>query len=137
MLIGWILFTCGAPISRPSVWSIEPGGKLTLTVPREPTSNEMPVVEFKVGTVRRDTRIVVRSPDKKILGVIAPFGKLPNEQSSLFSVPVPKKLLIDKKVSLLLEVTEKGSKRTRPPLRSEIEDVKLEFLKTSERPSSK
>jgi hypothetical protein len=135
MLFCWLLFTCGSLISKPSVWSIEPGGKLTLAVPREPTSDEMPVVEFKVG--RRDIRIVVRSPDKTILGVIAPYGKLPKEQASYFSVPVPKKLLSQKKVSLLLEVSKKGGKTTRPPLPREIEYVKLEFLKTSERTNSK
>jgi hypothetical protein len=131
-----MLLAFAASVSKPKAWSIDQKGHLTLAIARQPTPNELAVLEVKIGPVGRDTRIVVRSMDKKVLGVIAPYGKLPNSRPSVFSVPVPKKLLTDKNVSLLLEVTEKGSKTARPPLQAEIEDVKLQFLKSSERPVS-
>ncbi len=132
----WMLLGFAVTASNPKTWFMDQKGELTLPIVPEPASNEMAVLEVKIGPIPRDARIVVRSMDKKVLGVIAPYGKLPNARPSVFSVPVPKKLLNDKHVTLFLEVTEKGSKTARPPKQSEIEDVKLRYLKTSERRAS-
>lgn len=137
ILIGSMLLAFAAPGSKPKTWSIDDKGQVTLAIARQPAATEMAVLEVKVIPLPRNTRIVVRSMDKKVLGVIAPYGKLPNAQPSVFSVPVPTKLLNDKKVSFLFEVTEKGAKTARPPTPAEIEDVKLQFLKSSERPVSR
>ncbi|HKI18718.1 MAG TPA: hypothetical protein VKA15_12605 [Isosphaeraceae bacterium] len=133
LLIGWALLSAGFVACTPPDSPIEPGGKLTLTLSRQPAANEMLVVQLKVGVLERGTRIVVRAIDQEIAGTIAPFGIRPGQKAGLFTVPVPGKAIANKKVSLLVEVLEKGAKAVRAATKAEIEDAKLVFIPVAER----
>ncbi len=133
LLITWALLAAELVACTPPGSPIEPGGKLTLTLSRRPAANEMLVVQLKVGVLKRGTKLVVRAIDHEIAGTIAPFGIRPGQKAGLFTVPVPSKAIVDKKVSLRLEVLEKDAKAARAATKGEIEDAKLAFIPVSER----
>jgi len=133
LLIAWALLTVGSGDCAPPDSPIELGGKLTLTLSRQPAANEMLVVQIKVGVVKRGTKIVVRAIDNEVAGTIAPFGIRPGQKAGLFTVPIPTKAVVDKKVSLRLEVLEKDAKAGRAATKAEIEDAKLAFISVSNR----
>jgi hypothetical protein len=114
---------------------IDSKGKLTLALARQPSANEMLVIEVSVGVIGRGTKIVIRAPDKKIAGTIVPFGVLAGQKAGMHRIPVPAKAVADKKVTLQFEVLEKGAKTARAPTRLEIEDAKLGFIPVSKRPA--
>ncbi len=122
--------TCGA-----GDLPIDSRGKLTLPLARQPAANEMLVIRIWVGAISQGTKIVVRATDQEIAGTIVPFGVRPGQKAGMHTIAVPASAVNDKKVSLRLEVLEKGAKAARAPSRLEIEDAKLAFIPASKRPA--
>jgi len=133
LLLGSALLTFGPTDGTPPASPIQPGGKLTLNLPRQAAANEMVVVQLKVGVVKRGTKIVVRTTHQEIAGTITPFGIRPGQKAGLYTVPVPSKAITDKKVSLRLEILEKDAKAARAATAAEIEDATLRFIPVSKR----
>jgi hypothetical protein len=116
-------------------WPIDSRGKLTLPLARQPAANEMLVVQIGVGAIGQGTKIVVRVSDEETAGTIVPYGVRAGQKAGMFTIPVPANAVADKKVSLRLEVLEKGAKAARAPKRAEIEDAKLAFIPATKRPA--
>ena len=134
-VIGGALVMMGSVTCAAADLPIDSQGKLTLPLPRQPAANEMLVIKIWVGAIGRDTKIVVRAADQKVAGTITPFGIRPGQKAGMHTIPVPAKAVSDKKVSLRLEVLEKGAKTARAPTRREIEDAKLAFIPVSKLPA--
>ncbi|SIO36254.1 hypothetical protein SAMN05444166_4103 [Singulisphaera sp. GP187] len=111
-----------------------PGGKLTLTLSRQPTKDEAIVLRLAVGVLPRNARVIVRTVDGKIAGTVAPFGVRPLQKAGVYQIAVPAKAVVGDKVTLRLEVLEKGAGEARLPTREEIEDAKLTFVPVTPKP---
>jgi hypothetical protein len=125
-----VLGLLGCPVLPDTV---DPDGKLTLTLLRPPTADEMVAVRLTVGALARNARIVVRTADGEIAGTVAPFGMKPGQKAGVFTIPIPGKALTNNQVSLKLEVLEKDAKAARAATRTEIEDAKLVLIPASRR----
>jgi hypothetical protein len=133
-MIGGTILVVGSVACGAADLSMDAQGKLTLSLPRPPTADEMLVVKISVGPIGQRTKIVVRAPDQEIAGTIVPFGIRPGQKAGTHTIPVPAKAVLDKKVTLRLEVLENGAKAARAPTRAEIEDAKLAYIPVSKRP---
>ncbi len=132
-LVGGVLLMFGPVPCGAASLPIDSRGTLTLPLPRQPAENEMLVIKIWVGAISRGTKIVVRAADQEIAGTIVPFGIRPGQKAGMHTIPVPAKAVRDKKVSLRLEVLERGAKAARAPTHREIEDAKLEIIPVSPR----
>jgi hypothetical protein len=133
-IVGGALLMVGSVACGAADLPMDSRGNLTLPLPRQPAANEMLVIQIWVGAIGRGTKIVVRATDQKIAGTIVPFGIRPGQKAGMHTIPVPANAVADKKVSLRLEVLEKGAKAARAPTRLEIEDAKLSFIPVSKGP---
>jgi hypothetical protein len=103
-------------------------GTLTLELPRFPAAGEAICVRISVGVLPRDSRIVVRMDNGEIVGTIAPYGIRQNQKAGVYTIPIPTKAAVSGKVSLRLEVEEKGAATARAPTQAEVDDARLAFV---------
>jgi hypothetical protein len=123
-----VLLVFGIPGAPALSDTVDPEGKLTLNLARQPTADEMVALRLTVGVLARNERVVVRMTDGEIAGTVSPFGKRPGEKAGVFILPVPVKAVTNNKVSLRFEVIAQDARAARAATRSEIEDAKLVFI---------
>lgn len=126
--IGFLASPVSSSAERP-----DGNGMLTLTLPRQPAANEALVLCLSVGVLPHHARVVVHTVDGEIAGTIAPFGVRPGQKAGVYTIPVPAKAVEGDKVTLRLDVLEKGAEAARPPARAEIEEAKLAFVPVARR----
>ena len=114
--------------------TIDRKGKVTLTLTREPTEDEMVTLRVTAGVLPRNARVVVRTEDGEIAGTITPFGIRPGQKAGVHTIPVPSGALAKNKVELRFEVLEKDAKQARVATKAEIEDAKLVLIPAVRRP---
>jgi hypothetical protein len=123
---------CGPPD-----WSLDSSGKLTVPLTRKQSSDELIVLRLKVAPLPDGANIEVFAPDKTLVGGVAPYGVRRGSKARYYSIPIPAKAVVDKKVTVRLEVIEKTGQRKRPPVRTEIEDAALAFTPITQEPGDK
>jgi hypothetical protein len=99
-------------------------GAMTLTLPRTPAPDEAVHLNVKVGRLPSGARVIVRTSKGEIVGAISPFGAVAREHGGTYVIPVPRDAVQDGKVSLQLEVQEKGTS-ARVPTGDEVQSVTL------------
>ena len=129
IILGAILMVdylgCGPP-----EWSLDPSGKLTVPLTRKQSSDELIVLRLKVPPLPDGASIEVSTLDNALVGGVAPFGVRPGSKARFYSIPIPAKAVVEKKVSVRLQVVEKDGNGKRAPARTEIEDATLAYAPT-------
>lgn len=98
-------------------------------LPRRPNADEAVHARISVGALRRGDTIVVRTPDGRIAGSIAPFGIRAGQKPGTYSVPIPRAAIAGRTVTLKVEVVSGGvDAAVRAPTAAEVEEVTLEFV---------
>jgi hypothetical protein len=131
------LVMVGTLACGPSDWSIDTSGKLTVPLTRKRSSDEMIVLRLKVAPLPDGATINVCALDKTIVGGVAPYGVRPGSKARYYSIPIPAKAVVDNKVTVRLEVVEKGAQKKRPPTRTEIADAILAYTPITQQPGEK
>jgi hypothetical protein len=131
-LIMVVSLACG-----PSDWSIDTSGKLTVALTHKQSSDEMIVLRLKVAPLPDGATIDVFTLDKTLVGGVAPYGVRPGSKARYYSIPIPASAVVEKKVSVRLEVVEKSTQRKRPPARTEIEGATLAYTPIARQPGQK
>ncbi|EGJ34404.1 MULTISPECIES: hypothetical protein [Moorena] len=103
-------------------------GQVTLALPRTPAHDEAVRVRISAGVLPRRSSIVVRSMDGRILGTVSPFGVRPGQPSGVYTIPLPERVLKDGKVSLVLQLKQKGAKGVRAPSAEEFLGAELVYI---------
>jgi hypothetical protein len=112
----------------------EPFETLTLDLTRQPATDEEIVLRLALGILPRGTRVVVRTADGEIVGTASPYGLRPGQKAGTHTIPVPDKAVTGNKVTLRIEVLDKGSGKPRSPLKGEVDSTKLDFVKVTPLP---
>jgi hypothetical protein len=79
---------------------------IQLAAPRALRSENKIEVQVTVAALPADSRVVIRSEQGEVLGVVTPFGLRPAESTATISVP--SRVLVDGRLRLLLQVQEPG-----------------------------
>jgi hypothetical protein len=95
---------------------------LELTLPREPTHDEVVWLEIQAGVLAPGTVIRVSSSDGKLFGSVSPYGSARNARSVTYLVPLPKTAVVDGRIRVRLTVEQPG-KLGRAPRADEVENV--------------
>jgi hypothetical protein len=126
IIIGALLMVDSVACGPPD-WSLDPSGKLTVPLARKQASDELIVLRLKVAPLPDGATMDVSTLDNTLVGGVAPFGVRPGSKARYYSIPIPAKAVVERKVTVRLQVVEKTSKRKRPPTRTEIEDAILAY----------
>jgi hypothetical protein len=66
-----------------------------IPLPRPLAAGERVVLEVELGMVAAGTRIVLRTPDGRLIGTVSPHGIRHGAGAGTYSVPVPHDLLVE------------------------------------------
>jgi hypothetical protein len=91
----------------------------------------MVVLRLTVGVLTSITQIIVRTDDGEIAGTVTPYGGQPGRKLGVFTIPVPRKAVSGRSVTLRLEAVEKGAEVTRRPTRAEVEGLQVDLIRVS------
>ena len=136
-IILWALLMVDSLACGPPDWSLDPSGKLTVPLGRKQSTDELIVLRLKVAPLPDGATMDVSTLDNTLVGGVAPFGVRPGSKARYYSIPIPAKAVVDKKVIVRIEVVEKNGKRKRPPARTEIEGATLAYTPIAQHPGGK
>jgi hypothetical protein len=80
---------------------------IELVVPRALERAERIELQVTVAPLPADSRVLVRTEQGEVLGVVTPFGLRP--AASTASIAVPRRALVDSRLRLRLQVQEPGA----------------------------
>jgi hypothetical protein len=103
-----------------------PGRVVNLVLPRSLTAEEGISVELKLGVLERGNEIEIETMSGKLLGVISPYGIRSGEEAGTYTVPVPPKLVANKRLSLRI-ILDQHSRGKRAPTNKELRGVRLQI----------
>ena len=103
-----------------------PGRVVNLVLPRSLTAEEGVAVELKLGVLERGNEIAVETMSGKQLGVISPYGVRSGREAGTYTVPVPRELIENKRLSLRI-ILDQHSRGKRAPTHRELRDVRLQI----------
>jgi hypothetical protein len=103
-------------------------GAVTAAMPRPVHSGEAIRARITLGSLPRGARVVVRLPDGRIAGTLAPYGRTGDGKTAAQTIAIPSDATTNGKVHLQLDVQERGAASPRPATSSEVTAVELVLI---------
>jgi hypothetical protein len=109
----------------------EPAARtVVLASQRAPAEGESLWLEVTVGALPKGASLTVADARGNLLGTVSPFGRPARQAGGGHLVPLPEELQRAEKIELHLMLVENEGKRQ--PTASELREVKLIYLETSD-----
>jgi hypothetical protein len=97
---------------------------MTLVLPRTLRAGEIALINVQVGPISRGQQINITTASGQELGVISPFGVRRAQDAGTYTLPVPRNVVHDGRISIRLTITQPGA-APRAPTAQEVRGVKL------------